>query len=418
MLAAERAATDVRCPTCGERLQAAAKQPQAAVSMPKGGRTHASEGTSAASAGTRRQEPTLKSGSRPTDRPPQPPAALPPPLPPSTAPQSGFPGWPVIAGCGFAAVIAAGLLISATTQPFGPNSSPIPNAHMDEFVVDSRTVQPEKRLTREPKPSSRSESASPVASQTAKDSPQPSAPSAEPPPPQLQANSGLTKGDAVAEALPSVAVVQVSDGHGSGFVAAPHFLVTNYHVIKSSRLSDVRVSFPDNRDVGNRRFTAELVAENPMYDIAVLRVNCDVAPLRLQEEYRHSNGQKIVAIGSPGTGGSGASDILPNLTTPGRLGPPYKLANGAEWWALSMAINPGNSGGPIIDENNGQVVGVAVAGFNKTQSQSLAVPHPAIMEIIRKAQVATADDVRRELFLHRARFCLAHMSRLLSLIHI
>jgi S1-C subfamily serine protease len=164
--------------------------------------------------------------------------------------------------------------------------------------------------------------------------------------------------------------------------------------------------------VGPRSFVAKLIAEDPVNDIAVLRVDCDVRPLRLHEDYRHVNGQKVVAIGSPTTGLSEKSAILPNLATPGRLGPPYKLANGAEWWALSMAINPGNSGGPIIDENAGHVVGVAVAGFKHTQSQGLAVPHPAMMEIVQKAQAATEKDECREIFLHRARFCLERMSRL------
>jgi len=238
-------------------------------------------------------------------------------------------------------------------------------------------------------------------------------PAEQPPPsPPITESSNF---DAVAESLPSVAVIQVGDGHGSGFLAAPNLLVTNYHVIRMSRISDIRISFPDNPQVRDRRFTADLVAENPINDIAVLRVDCDAPPLRLQDDYRHVNGQKVVAIGSPGTGVSVAGDMLPNLTTPGRLGPPYKLPNGAECWALSMAINPGNSGGPIIDESRGHVIGVAVATFTKTQSQGLAVPHPSLLEILRRAQSSTDAEMRRELFLHRARFCLVHMSQLLQL---
>ena len=416
MLAAERSASDVRCPTCGERLLPASQPPRSAPPGQGGGQPKLPETISAPTAVPPNRGPSGQTALRSIDRYQQSPTVLPPPLPPSSAVESAFPRWLVIAGFGLGAMTAVGFLVSATIQSSAPGGRQTLHPTADEASIDNSQLQSSKRRLGEPKPQPRSSTATPSDSQISKDSQRRSQQSTATPPaaptPPSPATTPAANGDAVAESLPSVAVIQVADGHGSGFMAAPHFVVTNYHVIRMSRISDIRVGFPDNRDVGTRHFTADLVAENPVHDLAVLRVSCNVPPLRLQEDYRHVNGQKIVAIGSPGTGGSGASDILPNLTTPGRLGPPYKLANGAEWWALSMAINPGNSGGPIIDESLGHVVGVAVAGFKNTQSQSLAVPHPAILEIVRKAQSSTEEDKRRELFLHRARFCLAHMSRL------
>ncbi len=213
--------------------------------------------------------------------------------------------------------------------------------------------------------------------------------------------------------MPSVAIVYVADGHGSGFMAARGLLVTNYHVVSESRMPDVSVTFPDNQGLEGRRFAVQLVAENPVYDIAVLRIDCDVPPLRLETDYQYVKGQKIVTIGSPGTGGDDSA-ILPNLPTQGILGPPFKLSSGVEFWALSAAINAGNSGGPVIDVERGQVIGVATAKFIKTESQALAVPHAALAEMIRKAEAATAADTQRELAAHRARFCLSHMRQVLQ----
>jgi hypothetical protein len=218
----------------------------------------------------------------------------------------------------------------------------------------------------------------------------------------------------VRDAISSVAVVRVSDGHGSGFMAAPNVLVTNYHVIGKSRMTDVRVVYPDNPGVSRRSFTAELIAEDPIHDLAVLKVESGVTPLPIDEVYEHVNGQKVVAIGSPGTGGS-SGEMLANLTTDGRLGPAYDLANGAACWALAMPINPGNSGGPIIDAASGHVVGVVVATFTKTQSQALAVPHRELQAMLRRAHSATPADRQQAATLHRARYCLSHMGRLLNL---
>lgn len=226
-----------------------------------------------------------------------------------------------------------------------------------------------------------------------------------------QSKASLSAGDSVIASLPAVAVVLGLHEHGSGFIAAPKTLVTNYHVIRNSRVTDLKICFPDNPSVAGKQFRAELVAEDPLNDLAVLRVDCDIQPLRIDPNYRHSNGQKVVAIGSPGDGGD---ELIPNLSTPGRLGPPYKLPNGVEYWTLSTDINAGNSGGPVIDEDGGGVVGVVVAKFIKTASQALAVPQPKLIEILNHSKAVSAADRAREDALHRARFCLAHMWKLVT----
>ena len=208
--------------------------------------------------------------------------------------------------------------------------------------------------------------------------------------------------DPIQASLASVGLVHSPSGNGSGFIAAPNFFVTNFHVIERDLMSDLRVRFPDNEAVEGRDFPLSIVVEDPRNDLAVLEVDCNVKPLRVAHPYSHTNGQKVVAIGSPGTGGG---PILPNFTTDGRLGPQITGPNGVTLWALSIAVNPGNSGGPVIDATRGEVVGVVSAAMTKTQSQGIAVPHPELVRVLEEAHKSSKSGRQRADALHRQRWC-------------
>lgn len=231
---------------------------------------------------------------------------------------------------------------------------------------------------------------------------------AEPPTP-----SQVKSGDPIQAVLKSVAVVTVpGEGHGSGFVAAPGIVVTNYHVIEDAVIQDLEVMFPDDPSVAKRRLRVELLHEDIENDLAFLAVDADVQALRIAQDYRHTNGQRIVAVGSPGTG----DDELPtleNLTTDGRLGPELRLDDGTSRWALSMAVNGGNSGGPVVDAATGEVIAVIVAKFTQTEAQSLAIPHPTLVRELAKARAATPERRAAAASLHRQRYCLRRMAKLL-----
>src|SRR5438477_6618628 len=83
-------------------------------------------------------------------------------------------------------------------------------------------------------------------------------------------------------ASPGVVQVTTDDGSGSGFLVTPYgHIATNYHVVRNSRY--LAVQFPDGRKV-----TAAVVAANPRYDMAILKVNSEVVdgvePLALLPE--------------------------------------------------------------------------------------------------------------------------------------
>jgi S1-C subfamily serine protease len=222
-----------------------------------------------------------------------------------------------------------------------------------------------------------------------------------------------TGGDPIQAVIQSVAVVVIpGEGHGSGFVAAPGVVVTNHHVIEDAVIGDLRISFPDNEAMAGRELRAELIHLSMPDDLAFLAINADVRPLTIEAEYAHINGQKVVAVGSPGSGGDGPT--LKNLTTDGRLGPELKLDGDGERWALSMAVNGGNSGGPLVDAQTGHVLGVIVAKFTKTEAQSLAIPHATLVREMEKASRASEDARAAVRSLHRQRYCLRQMAQILG----
>lgn len=221
------------------------------------------------------------------------------------------------------------------------------------------------------------------------------------PPPDVDSSSD----DPIRAALGSVAVIAGMHGHGSGFMAAPGVLATNYHVIADSIIDRLSASFPDNRAIAGVPFPLRLLHEDPANDLAYLRVEADIPPLRLKPGFVHRNGHRIVAIGSPGLGFGG--EKLENLSTDGRLGPVYRDDSDApELWALSMAVNPGNSGGPVLDAETGEVLAVVVAKFTATEGHGLAVPFDVFSRGLGISLGLNDAGLRQIASLHRQRYCL------------
>jgi S1-C subfamily serine protease len=315
------------------------------------------------------------------------------------------PGW---MGVGVLALGGCALVVGVVILTLG--RKPIPQEINSAVIPAVPEFHSGYVLTRRPSAPAASEGGHPPGAERPRAAPSraTASPKAEP-----AAPSQVKSGDPIQAVLESVAVVAVpGEGHGSGFVAAPGIVVTNYHVIEDALIQDLEVMFPDNPSVAKRRLRVELLHEDVANDLAFLAVDADVQPLRMSQDYRHTNGQRIVAVGSPGTG----DDELPtleNLTTDGRLGPELRLDDGTSRWALSMAVNGGNSGGPVVDAATGEVIAVIVAKFTQTEAQSLAIPHPTLVRELAKARAAPPERRTAAASLHRQRYCLRRMAKLL-----
>lgn len=235
----------------------------------------------------------------------------------------------------------------------------------------------------------------------------PSLPGAGPAPPAA-APSPVATGDPIRDALRSVAVIACRGGHGSGFVAAPGLLVTNYHVLADEDPENIEAFFFDPASHAPTGYRVSLVAEDPLHDLAFLAIDSRLPPLTVRSQFEHQNGHRIVVIGSPGVGPNG--ERLENVVTDGRLGPVYTDESSPRRWSLSTTLNPGNSGGPVLDAATGEVLGVSVAKFTTAEGLALAVPHDTLTQRLQEASAQSVGDVAQAGSYHRQRYCLRCLS--------
>jgi S1-C subfamily serine protease len=146
---------------------------------------------------------------------------------------------------------------------------------------------------------------------------------------------------------------QTDSGHGSGFVwdKAGH-LVTNYHIVQGAKL--INVTFADGASL-----KAEVLATDPLADLAVLWVEHDPAPLQplpLGDSNALEVGQMTLAIGSPfGRKFTMSRGIISALDrTISTCAGCYPIPGAIQ---TDTPINPGNSGGPLLNQR-GEAIGI------------------------------------------------------------
>jgi S1-C subfamily serine protease len=144
---------------------------------------------------------------------------------------------------------------------------------------------------------------------------------------------------------------RVQIGSGTGFVVAPHLVLTNRHVVEGC--TEIVIIDPSNRD---RQMTAKVIASSEDPDLALLECETLEAPPVTLAERLPPRGEDIMSLGFPG----GSLLGLALKSTKGSV-----ISLGDEGldggnFLHSCIINPGNSGGPIVDQT-GMLVGVVVA---------------------------------------------------------
>ncbi len=177
----------------------------------------------------------------------------------------------------------------------------------------------------------------------------------------------------------SESVEAIMGGVGSGFVFDKNgHIITNEHVVSNAR--KVVITFLDGRS-----YNAEIVGSDKFTDIAVVRVNADMAllnPLSLGNSSNLKVGEQIAAIGNPfGLSGSMTSGIVSQL---GRLLPSGEGYSIPDIIQTDAAINPGNSGGPLLNMR-GEIIGINTAIQSATGEFTgigFAVPSQTVAKIV------------------------------------
>ncbi len=161
-------------------------------------------------------------------------------------------------------------------------------------------------------------------------------------------------------------------GGGSGFfVSDDGMIITNKHVVDQT---DAQYTVFTN---DGKKFDAEVIARDPVNDLAVLKVKGSGFPyLTFGNSDSIQVGQTAIAIGNAlgefrNTVSVGVISGLSRSITAGDTSGKSELLEGII--QTDAAINPGNSGGPLLDLS-GDVVGVNVAIAQGSQSVGFAIP--------------------------------------------
>jgi S1-C subfamily serine protease len=138
------------------------------------------------------------------------------------------------------------------------------------------------------------------------------------------------------------------------------YVLTNEHVVADA--AEVEAILSDGR-----RVAVEVVAGDPLADLALLRVRAEGLLPCIWAEAEPRKGDVVLALGNPfglGTNGGGASASLGVISAVDRrdTGPfrTFRPDGFRGFLQTDAAINPGNSGGPLVNLA-GQVVGINTA---------------------------------------------------------
>ncbi|AHC51347.1 2-alkenal reductase [Sulfolobus acidocaldarius SUSAZ] len=160
----------------------------------------------------------------------------------------------------------------------------------------------------------------------------------------------------------------VAQGLGSGFSIGKGLIMTSYHVIgqASSSMIITRDGF---------RGEAEIIAVNPFNDLALIKTDLDLTPLKLTDDVKV--GQGVLAVGSPLGLDSTTFGIVSSVdrTIQSPIGSSLYVIQ------TDAAVNPGNSGGPLVN-TKGEVVGVITAMIPYAQGIGFAIPSRLVMSFI------------------------------------
>ncbi|GAA5130189.1 Do family serine endopeptidase [Luteolibacter yonseiensis] len=144
-----------------------------------------------------------------------------------------------------------------------------------------------------------------------------------------------------------------TQGQGSGvIVTSEGHVVTNHHVIAGQQRIQVTLH-------GGKTYTAHLIGEDTLLDIAVLKIDSKetFTPLKMGDSSQVKVGQIVMAIGNPfGLGETVTQGIISAKER-------SLSDNQRDLFQTDAAINPGNSGGPLVNLR-GEIIGINVAIYS------------------------------------------------------
>ncbi len=166
---------------------------------------------------------------------------------------------------------------------------------------------------------------------------------------------------------------------GSGFlIHEDGYLMTNAHVIENA--SQITV-----RNKSGEDFEAEVIARDPVLDLALLKIVGDgrkFSVLPMGDSAKIGVGDFVLAVGNPlGLGHTVTHGIISQTGRNLKDADPSAQGRHTEFLQTDTAINPGSSGGPLITLT-GAWVGVNTATLIGTEGISFSVPSSQVKSFI------------------------------------
>ena len=172
----------------------------------------------------------------------------------------------------------------------------------------------------------------------------------------------------------SVVMIAVHDSKGdiastgSGIaIGRDGYILTNCHVASGGRSFSVRL---ENEDKIFK--TKEIIKYNPDLDMAIIRIDKQLEPLKIYSGGELARGQRVVAIGSPlGMFNSVSDGIISG----------FRRVEEMDMIQFTAPISGGSSGGALLNMY-GEVIGMSTAGIEGGQNLNLAVSFSQIIPFI------------------------------------
>ena len=202
--------------------------------------------------------------------------------------------------------------------------------------------------------------------------------------------------DVVEKVSPSVCVVELGGGWGSGFLVAPKLVATNKHVGKRVG-NKVQIYFPAAKGINNFSIPGKTIWVHNVSDLALIEIANDfgLKPIPLRPETQIKPGQDVMSIGSPAAGKGAGGIKMENFVRKGVFSGLKEDPEEGTMAQIDIQGNPGNSGGPILDQT-GHAFALVTKGIELQRFSWCAPVSPFISVLPKNNNNAVPREIPKE----------------------